>query len=50
LSGCGILYASIIPLAILAGLISTFLPVRAALVAIYAECIMVGIAATADLF
>jgi hypothetical protein len=47
--GCGTAYISIIPAAMLAAIISAFLPIRAALAAIYLECVLVGVAATADL-
>lgn len=49
LVGCGRTYASIIPAAILAGAVATRLPIRPALAALYLECVLVGIAATADL-
>jgi len=48
--GCGSLYRSIVPAAIIAGVVSTVLPLRSALVALYVECVLVGVAATADLW
>lgn len=47
-AGCGRPYATIIPAAILAGVVATRLPIRPALGAVYVECVLVGLAATAD--
>ncbi len=48
-TGCGTVYAMIVPAAILAAFVSVLLPLRLAMIAIYAECVIVGIAAMADL-
>jgi geranylgeranylglycerol-phosphate geranylgeranyltransferase len=50
LVGCGTVYAAIVPAAILAGVVSILLPIRTAMAAIYVECVIVGIAAMADLY
>ncbi len=47
--GCGWVYAAIVPVAILLALWSTLLPCKRAMVAIYGECVVVGIAALADI-
>lgn len=47
--GCGWVYWSLVPAAIAAGVAAAFLPRARAMAAIYAECVLVGIAATADI-
>jgi len=49
LLGCGWVYAVIIPGAIILALWSTRLPRRTAMIAIYGECVVVGVAALADI-
>ena len=49
LAGCGRVYAVLIGPAILAAIALALLPPRRALAAIYIECVLVGVAATADL-
>jgi len=49
-AGCGSIYGWIIPAAMLAAVISTRLPLRAALGVLYVEYVLVGVAATADLW
>jgi geranylgeranylglycerol-phosphate geranylgeranyltransferase len=48
-AGCGCVYMSIIPGAILLAIWSTLLPQRQAVMAIYGEFVLVGVAATADI-
>jgi geranylgeranylglycerol-phosphate geranylgeranyltransferase len=50
LLGCGDVYLSIVLLAMAAAAAVPFLSIRGALAAAYAECVLVGIAATADLY
>ena len=47
--GCGWVYMIIVPGAILLAIWSALLPRRRAMMAIYGECVVVGIAATADI-
>ncbi len=47
--GCGWVYLAIIPGAFLLALASTLLPRRRAIFAIYGECVVVGVAALADI-
>jgi 4-hydroxybenzoate polyprenyltransferase len=47
--GCGWVYLLIFPSAIFLAIWSAFLPRRRAMLAIYGECVMVGIATTADI-
>ena len=47
--GCGWVYVSTVPGAILLAVGSAFLTRRRAMLAIYSECVVVGIAATADI-
>lgn len=47
--GCGWVYWSIVPAAIVVGVAAAFLPRARAMTAIYVECVLVGIAATADI-
>lgn len=47
--GCGRLYAVLVAPAIVLGLLIPLQPIRRGLILIYAECVVVGIAATADL-
>ena len=47
--GCGPVYLSIVPGAMLLAVWSAFLTRRRAMLAIYGECVVVGIAATADI-
>jgi len=47
--GCGWVYLAIVPGAILLAAWSTLLPCKRAIVAIYGECVVVGIAAVADI-
>lgn len=48
-AGCGRAYAILIGPAVLAAIVSAFIPPHRALAAIYIECVIVGVAATADL-
>jgi len=48
-AGCGWVYLSFVPLAILLATCSTFLSQRQAMRAIYSQCVVVGVAATADI-
>jgi len=48
LAGCGWVYMAIAGVAMLAAVVSVFLPVRWAIRMIYLECFTVGVAATAD--
>ena len=48
-TGCGWVYLGVIPIAIGLAAWSAFLPPRRAIVAIYLECVMVGIAAVMDI-
>ena len=47
--GCGWIYAAIIPVAMFLAIRAASLPRERAMMAIYAECVVVGIAATADI-
>ncbi len=49
LTGCGWVYLIFLPLAVLLAVWSSVLPQRQAMMAIYAQCVVVGIAATADI-
>jgi geranylgeranylglycerol-phosphate geranylgeranyltransferase len=49
LVGCGWLYMSIAAVAMIVGVAGTFQPTRRAIALIYIECVLVGVAATADL-
>ncbi|HVP12398.1 MAG TPA: UbiA family prenyltransferase [Phycisphaerae bacterium] len=49
LTGCGSLYMSIAALAMLAAIAAAFQSTRRAMTLIYVECLLVGVAATADL-
>jgi len=49
-AGCRSTYWSMLPLPMAAGMISSLLSIRAAMVAIYLECVLVGVITTADLF
>ena len=49
LVGCGRVYAMLLPLPMIAGVLSAVLPIRSAMGLIYVECVLVGVATTADL-
>lgn len=46
--GCGPVYSSIVGLAVLAAMAAALAPIRRAMILVYTECVVVGIAATAD--
>ncbi|MBM4019558.1 MAG: hypothetical protein FJ288_14770 [Planctomycetes bacterium] len=46
--GCGWVYGAVAAAAMGAAVVSVFLPVRRAIMAVYAECFLVGVAAAAD--
>jgi 4-hydroxybenzoate polyprenyltransferase len=46
--GCGWVYMAVASAAMAAAIVSLFLPVRRAIMAVYAECFLVGVAATLD--
>ena len=48
-AGCGWLYMSIAVVAMIAALAAAFQPTRRAMAFVYIECVLVGVAATADL-
>lgn len=48
-AGCGRIYTILVAPAIVVAVVSAFLPPRRVLAAIYVECVLVGLAATADL-
>lgn len=49
LTGCGWVYLIFLPVAVLLAVWSCFLPQRQAIMAIYTQCVVVGVAATADI-
>jgi geranylgeranylglycerol-phosphate geranylgeranyltransferase len=48
-AGCGWVYMAIAAIAMIVGLAAAFQPTRRAITLIYVECLLVGVAATADL-
>jgi len=47
-AGCGWVYAAGAGVAAVVAVVSTFVPLRAAILCLYAECVLVGLAAAAD--